>query len=117
MRRLALLLVALALLPGCSVSFAWQIRDCRLAYNGSILDPRVGQKNIAMGDDLTVDVYKDPVSEQAAGMVPQIAASVVRALIAHGLLSAVGDAASPGGAIDDLLEKTPDEVSPLPDTP
>jgi len=68
------------------------------AIQSSLVDPRVGQKNINTSygkyEAVTVDVYKDPVSEQAAHaaevLVPELAAAVIKALVAQGLLSAAG---------------------------
>ena len=72
------------------------------AMTTSAIDPRVGQKNIntAYGkyEAVTVDVYKDPVSVQAADtakvLIPELSKALVEALVAQGILGALGEAAS-----------------------
>lgn len=94
---------------GCSTSVGFKAWEVQAAVQSSLVDPRVGQKNINTSygkyEAVTVDVYKDPVSEQAAHaaevIVPELASAIVKALIAHGALSAIG---SLGDAFSDSTE-------------
>jgi hypothetical protein len=91
MRGLAVML-ALAL-AGCSTAIGGQLGSFEFAIQTTAIDPRISEKLVTVDENGTqIAIDKKAISPQAAEaakvIVPAVAAAVIKALVAQGVVAA-----------------------------